>query len=554
MINSPKERRVLSPIALMIIFLLIGLVPGKAQQWQWLSTLGGVSAETLDALAPAPNDGWWLGGSWLDRLPLPDTSLVSRGEADVFVIHRAADGQLTPILTLGGPDDEYLRALVPGPDGDFFIAGTFWREMNYPGGTLRSSTNPRAAFLMRCSPTGTVHWAQTLEGGSRKEVTDLLWMPDHQQLFLSGYFADSLLLTGTDQRWTARGSSDAFLMDFNPDDGSLIQAATWGEAGDSRPVTLQLSPTGQLVVAGQYNERLPLGDTTLIANTRDWDVFLATLDASTLEVQWARRAGGVFEETVADMVLDPLTGDIFCTGSLVGVMRLDSITSIQSQDGNADIFLISYTPGGQLRWGRALSGNSVQTASSLALTAEGDLFLSGFLLGDLQMDAFRLDAGTSLLGFLAEIDPGSGQATRLDALGLPGVCLPQVMQPAPNGAILLGGAFTGPGQLPPLQLPTTQGYDLFLAYFGAPVTALRDHLNSANAWQVFPNPATDYLHLRIQGQADWVRLWDAQGREVASWPYTPTLSLPPLPTGVYRLGVITGNRLIAVLPVVIAIR
>ena len=530
---------VFKPIAILLIlgWGLFRAAPVIGQQWQSAFTWGGKGNDSFDAFLPMDGGGSIIGGAFTGQLTLRGEVLTSKGEEDIYLAGFIPGQELFPILHLGSPGEDALAGLAISSSGDLLLGGTFWQSMAIGGVELKTTRNPKAIFVASYAPggslTGVLKWAKMIEGGSLKALSRIGPAPDGS-IYLSGFFSDTLFVDSL--ALTAAGNTDAFLIKLDSN-GNLLWGRRAGGKGDTRALAFALGKNGAPAIAGAYNDRAVFDSTTLVANTTDLDIFLASY-SSQGALQWARKAGGVYDDEVFDMASDPL-GNLYLCGQLVGVMNLGNGLEIQSRDGNSDAFALKYTPDGTPLWAKVLGGKSVQTAYRLALD-QHLLALAGYFQGDLEWAGKVAQAGNTYNGFLALLDTaGVGR----DLLSLPGASsiFPSVLHPHPSGGWWVGGVYQGMPAWGGIALAKPQGgFDNFLAFWGSNPTALAEPQWGASI-RIYPNPAGASFQIDLpEGPEAILLLWNPLGHCVAT--STPGIPIDAslLPPGFYVLEVRRG--------------
>lgn len=530
---------VFKPIATLLVFGWVLLHPAlvSGQQWLSASAWGGKGNDSFDAFLPTGGGSAIIGGAFTGQLTLRGEVLTSKGEEDIYLAGLIPGQELFPVLHLGSAGEDALSGLAVSPSGDLLLGGTFWQSIQIGGIELNTTRNPKAIFVASYAPggslSGVLKWAKLIEGGSLKALSRIAPAPDGS-IYLSGFFSDTLFVDTL--ALTAAGNTDAFLIKLGPN-GNLLWARRAGGKGDTRALAFALGKNGAPAIAGAYNDRAVFDSTTLVANTNDLDIFLASF-TSQGALQWARKAGGVYDDEVFDMTSDPL-GNLYLCGQLVGVMNLGNGLEIQSRDGNSDAFALKYSPDGIPLWAKVLGGQSVQTAYRLALD-QHLLALTGYFQGDLEWAEKVVQAGAVYNGFLALLDT-AGVGKDLVALPGAGALFPSVLHPHPAGGWWVGGVYQGTPVWGGIALPKPQGgFDNFLAYWGAKPTALAEPA-WATSIRIYPNPASaSFLADLPAPEGATLHLHNALGQCVAtSAPGTP-IDATRLPPGLYVLEVRKG--------------
>ncbi|MGI4822473.1 MAG: T9SS type A sorting domain-containing protein [Janthinobacterium lividum] len=259
-------------------------------------------------------------------------------------------------------------------------------------------------------------------------------------------------------------------------------AGTWlwvrqiGGSSNDRAQSLGLDATGRVYLAGEfYSATMQLGNTTLTkagTDSNKKDIFIACLDGTTGAWQWALRAGSNENESVQDLVVDPVAGALYVTGSFEQTMVLGSTTLTSA--GPADLYVGRLTLTGA--WGWAVrAGGSIgnELSTDLALDSAGTPYLCGSFsgtanFGSLTTSAFRYDSDI----FVAQLSP-TGVWQWVETVGGTYSDRASSMAIDAQGAITVAGFFESTLDFGPTKLVTNDGNaTLFIA-----------RLSAARQWQ-----------------------------------------------------------------------
>lgn len=487
----------------------------------------------------APGSGSIIGGSFSNALFLEDTTLISRGEEDLFVIYERP-GQADLVLLFGGsPLEERLDGLVTAGDSAVYLSGSFWQTAVFGSDTLRAQLNPKAMFVMRRNLQGQLDWVHTLVGGRLKEAGTMSLMPGGD-LLVSGFFSDSLQVADT--TLYSNAETNGFALRFTPG-GDLQWAQTFGGKGNVRATHIACGPTSDAIyLSGFYDEELHVNDTILFANTTDRDVFLLRLQANG-QIEWVEKAGGVFDEEPTALTVDA-AGHPLLTGYLVGRMTLNGSMDIESADGNDDFFALRYRPDGRIHWAYALGGDQLQ--STTAVAAAGDrLYLAGRFQSDLTFGPFDQPAGGLFDAFLLTMDT-TGQFLDLWTASSGDALLPEALHVSSEGNLLLGGTYRGTTRFAKtgmgLELPTRDLFTGFrLKLDTDPVTSVYPSVQ-LSPLTLYPNPVHDRFRVKGLSPKAAVSVVDELGRIQHTFaPGTNVFGVTHLTSGRYYLLVQEGQ-------------
>lgn len=525
-------------ITTIIIACLLNSLDLFGQGWRSLASWGGTSNESLEALFPLSGGRTLAGGTFSGQVRMGGALVQSYGAEDIFIAEFSSGGIPSLRLHLGSPGQDQLTGLGLNSRGDWYCGGTFWQRLILPGGAVLEPTkNPRAIFAAQYSTSdaNTLLWARMIEGGSIKELSAIAPALDGG-LLLAGYFSDTLSVDTLSL--SATGKTDAFVIRLDAL-GRVVWVRRFGGRGDVRIKAMVLAPGEIPVITGIYNDQVVFGNQTLVANTRDWDIFVAALgmDGS---LRWARKAGGVYDDEVHAISTD-LEGNLYLTGQFLGVLDLAPGQGIQSQDGNADAFVLKYHPNGTPVWGKVLSGDKLQIARAVAVQ-DSLLAIAGFYQENLRADGKSLSGSEWFNGFLAFFHT-DGRIGEL--VGLPGrlPVFPSAVVASDAYSWKVGGVYREALPWGSLSLsPATGGFDVFLAQWGHLPTQTSNPAWGADL-EIFPNPAPDGVWVRHRNLTAFrLVLYDLQGRVVWDTPKGNFIPTAHLPVGAYIVQIAVGDE------------
>jgi uncharacterized delta-60 repeat protein len=185
-------------------------------------------------------------------------------------------------------------------------------------------------------------------------------------------------------------------------DGNLDPLFDPGTGPNDFVSALQLSADGRLWIAGGFTSfnghpaegvaRLHVGPT--VPRT-DW--------------AWAQRLGNVQGESCSDLAVDAV-GNAYLVGIFLDTLDLGGLTL--SSAGSYDAFVAKFDPNGRVVWAQRGGGAEEDTATSVAVDAEGHVYVTGQYHGPATFGGISIPATTNSHEFVAKYD-ASGNVLRL---------------------------------------------------------------------------------------------------------------------------------------------
>jgi hypothetical protein len=500
-----------------------------AQAWNWVNTFGGQGTETIEGLIVNSSSDIIIFGTFSEALPLNDITLTSSGEKDVFIAAINTNMETAWAISGGSSLNDELTSITKDASGNIICTGAYWLEATFDDETITTTENPKGIFILKLNEAGEKLWLRQIDGADLKAATTVK-SDAEDNIFISGYFDQELHLGDT--IITANGSTDSFIAKYDSD-GQLVFARNIGYKGDTRAIAMALSPSGKIVLGGFYNDTTIIALDTLPANTTDRDVFIACLDSSGLPI-WGRKAGGVHDDELTGIEVDD-DENIFATGYLVGVMSLGEGISIQSSNGNADIYLLKYSIDGTPISARALGGDLVQQTTDIAIFNQ-TILVSGFFQGDMDFDGINLSAENNINGFIAGFDKNLFTKWAETIEGSGNVFANRIgVNSAMGNTVLVGGSFSNTIQFNETIYPSNGSFDLFLSTLSMDITSIASPHNIKPYLKVFPNPTGEDINITTNLSHFDLVIIDRAGRLWLTDKNTTKINISKLPSGVYLL-------------------
>lgn len=517
---------------LIFLALLLGSYKnGGAQNWPAVFLTDGDANEAILALQPLPDDGWASAGLFTGSSPFPGQP-GSQGRADLFLARYNEAGQLLWSVQGGESENEEVSGLALHPSGDLVLSGAFWGSLTLGDTTLQAGSSLRALFIARFSPEGTLRRAYKIGGEGLKDLAGLHFLPD-TSMVISGYFEASLELPDTLLQSQAEpGSTSLFAARLSPN-GQALWVQQAGTFGNIRIQSMAVAPDGQINVGGNFDNEIELAGTTLDAGFFNQDVFLAALSPEGSWL-WARDLGGVIDDELTAMATDA-EGNVYAAGNIVGVMTLADTLSIQSSNGNADIFLVKYLANGQPAWARALGGPDVQAGASLAVNDDNVVVLGGSFQGPINFDGISADAGTdgASWGLTSAFRASDGSTRWLIPIPADLLGLTQALSFRSNGQLLAGGTFGQTAMFDGLTFSSEGNTSAFTALLNPVLTPASARLHTPSRLKAFPNPTSGWVTLQGLTSQSSIRWFDKLGRPVQPPRAGLAFDLTGYPPGAY---------------------
>jgi hypothetical protein len=287
------------------------------------------------------------------------TSIARRSDGDYFVAGRrnGASGDLLIVRfspagcarwtrTWDTPDYiEYLFGIAIASDGNPFVAGAFWDQLDLGAVTLDGTGFD--GMVMKLDDSGTPQLALALTGAQDGErFYDIASSRDGESVAVVGTFDDTATFGGATV--TSLGDDDIIVAKLNAS-GAVQWVRAFGGAGSDMPRAVTVTADGNVVVVGQTDSpSLDLGGGPLPApSSTQRDSFILMLAADGTH-RWSKRiTGGAHDR--ARTVDDDATG-IYVAGDHGGTVDFGGgLVSTTADPGNVG-YVVKYSHAGESLW------------------------------------------------------------------------------------------------------------------------------------------------------------------------------------------------------------
>jgi len=287
--------------------------------------------------------------------------LASGFTTGLLALFLVSSGLAAPLLAAGAPPIGWSRQFGTGMGEEATAVAVDGSHNVFVGGiTAGDLYGPNAGlwdgFLRKYDYQGTVLWT-TQFGTPRNDVVYDVTTDGSGGAYVVGY-------TGPLSRPSAH-DTDAYVRRYDAS-GGLLWAKTFGTQADDSAWGVAVDRSGNAYVAGQTAGSL------FAANAGNDDIFLCKYDSNN-NLVWSKQVGSAGGDWAGRhcVALDP-SGNIYISGGTEGNLGGLSL-------GYKSMFLIEYTPDGNLAWKKQYDEGQAAAGEGLTADASGHLFVSGAL-------------------------------------------------------------------------------------------------------------------------------------------------------------------------------
>ena len=365
----------------------------------------------------------------------------------------------------GGPGTDVGNAIAVDAAGNSVVAGYFTGTAAFGTNTLVSAGHTDI-FLARYNAAGQVLWARRA-GGPGYDVAQGVALDAGGNIYVTGAY-EGVADFGTNSltNTTLTSYSDIVLARYDAAGNSVWARSAGAEFAHDEGTAVAVDGAGNLLVAGRSVLETFAG--VPVANTGR--ILVAKFTSAGTEV-WAWKAGSYSGGNldIATGVAADGAGNVLVTGTFHSPLAAFGGGTFTNR-GNSDIFLARLDSAGTLQWARQAGGAGEDTASGVALAADGSAYVAGATGGAGSFSPTNNVAslaGAFTDGFVAKY-AGDGAVTWVRQFGGAGVAAARGVAVDAAGTVHLTGYFSGAATFGTNSLNGITGsYDAFLARLDA---------------------------------------------------------------------------------------
>lgn len=281
----------------------------------------------------------------------------------------------------------FLYGTALDPQGNVFVAGMFTGTATFSSQTMTSTGGGQDMYLLKYSSDGTLLWARHSDCQGQDGAWALA-VDSVGNAYVTGYYEWGAIQFGTGVSLSStRGSSQmtTFVVKYDPA-GNAIMALQPGGTTNSRVKAITLDPTGNMYVAGTFDEAgsLQFGATALtVATGKGEELFLAKYSPLGQPL-WATQSEAIpfgsvrfgNAEDVTGLAVDQ-RGQVWLTGNTKIPRAFGRITLQPAGLRISDAYVVKFSAQGQAQWGWTLNSPGDDSGTDIAVDAAGNAYVTG---------------------------------------------------------------------------------------------------------------------------------------------------------------------------------
>jgi hypothetical protein len=339
----------------------------KAFPISQVGTTDQVKGVTTDALGNIYISGTFFGG-----VDLGGGMMVATGTSDVFLAKFKPNGAFVWGKRFGNASPQTGKALSVDAQGNVFLVGDFYGQVDFGGGSMVSVGNTDI-YAAKFDTNGNYLWAKRF-GDVAGQTAAAVAVDSAGNMVFTGTLNGAADFGGG--LLTSAGLGDVFVAKLDGA-GNHLWSKSFGDAADQLGTGIAVNALDDVIVTGYAaGATLSFGGPNLVNQGGD-DAFLVQLDPAGNHL-WSRLFGGPGNQRGLGVAVDP-AGNVVMTGLLASTADFGG--GVLTSAGLADIVVARYDSTGAHLWSKIFGDPAYQFARSVAAAPNGDSIVAGLSLG-----------------------------------------------------------------------------------------------------------------------------------------------------------------------------
>jgi hypothetical protein len=372
------------------LFFFHGLFSQEAG-FDWARTIGSTSFESVNDIAVDNEGNSYITNGYNFTMDFDPGEGVYEstpvGSSDIYVNKLDENGEFLWSLSIGGISGDASYSIHFDGLEHIYITGYFSGTVDFnPGAEVFELTSMGSGdcFILKLDTDGNFVWVKSF-GDGLLDIGVEITTDEAGNVYTTGTYQGTVDFNPGVGVFdiTSNGEEDVFIHKLNSD-GEFIWAKSIGGASEDKVASIKVDDTGQLYLAGNYQEMCdfdPGLSTYFLTSSGFFDHFILKLDSFGV-FDWAVTFGGNSGDFLAGMEIDNF-GNIYSTGFFSGTIDINpgDVVFEFISNGSNDIFVQKLDNDGNFIWAKRIGNVEQERAASLKLDASNNLYITGYFVG-----------------------------------------------------------------------------------------------------------------------------------------------------------------------------
>lgn len=335
-------------------------------------TFGGNSND-FSVFARITSDKGFVVGGYSNSGNNGDKTEISRGYADYWIVK--FDSLLTEVWqkTIGGNKDDILRNAYCSSDGGTYCVGVSVSPISGDKTVSNFSADTSDFWIVKLGNDGNIKWQQVYGGYLGDDPRSIIELEDHSVL-IAGNSSSNISGTKTEN---SKGYTDYWVIKADSSGNVLWDKTIGGDSYESLSNltcdsngNIYLSGTSMSSISGDKTEN-PYGSI---------DIWVVKLDSLGNKL-WDKTIGGSGTDNNG-FIVSKLNSLYVISSSSSNI----SGTKSENSKGQTDFWITKLDNNGNILWDKTVGGSSYDNPSSILITDDYNILISGNSLSGISGD------------------------------------------------------------------------------------------------------------------------------------------------------------------------
>ncbi|OGS78818.1 MAG: hypothetical protein A3D31_02255 [Candidatus Fluviicola riflensis] len=477
------------------------------------------------------------------------SAIPTIGSYDIFLEKLDSTGAVRWLRTLGSSESEMVGGVATDVDGNIYLAGNFWGEIDVDPGNGVYEITPTEGFddlfVLKLNSNGEFVWVKTF-GSFLFDNASGIKVDIQGNIYITGSLGDDVndMDPGVGEYAALYygGHGDGFIMKLDVQ-GNFLWINSIGGGQSDFMNDMAFDDLGNVYTTGKFYGTANCSCDTSFISQGSTDAFVQKFNASG-GYEWGYSLGSLYEDSGNAIQVDE-TGNILVTGNFSLTVDLDPGLVIDEHFSNGSaVFIQKLRPDGTLIWAKTISGsaNYGEYPSDLVIDKENNLYLTGYFYGSINL-------GTNLNPMVINATVGTNTFVhKMDSNGIAiwGMSVPSYSRGNSlaldaSANVYVTGSFDAPVDFDPSdeEFMVHRGI-YFLMRLGLPTDHIRwddPYYYPENTITLYPNPTIGEVTITQLAKFDLtIEIFDYLGRSIRllnSSELKTTLDITDFEQGIY---------------------
>lgn len=530
------------PLHLLVIVsfsLFISDSAAQSPQWTWAESISESGDDYGQNSTSDQNGNIYIAGSFgSTTLTFGSYTLTNEGTLSAFLVKYDASGNVVWAVDPQVCTFNKAYAVTTDAAGNVYVAGGFMSDTIVFGAYTLINKGTFAQYVVKYDSGGNVVWAKTATGVSGGEDNAYaITMDNAGFLYIAGEFkSDTLMFDGFMLNNT--GSYDAYLAKYDSD-GTVIWAVSGsGSSGDfGRGIVTDNS--GNVYITGHSGSGTLTFGSYSITGAGGYDSYIAKFDNSGAAL-WVKSIYGSGTENSKGIAIDNSGNPIVVGHSSSATLTFGS--TVLTNTGVTDMFVIKYDGSGNVTWGKSSSGSDYDYGWGIDTDSNDDIYVVGHSKSNLNFGTNSITNNGAHDVFVVKYNSSGVDQWAVSAGGSLNDRAYTITLDDQDNVFISGMYESSSMSFGSTNLTNSGGaYDYFVASMGSTSsTFVQSVLPGTNQTFIYPNPAQNFITIDYEGLDEPLveisnmngQVLYTQEREVER-----TIDISDFPRGIYLIEV-----------------